>query len=95
MLFVIFCTDKPGHTEVRAANRPAHLEYLQAHSEKIFAVGPTLAEDGEAMNGSVLILDFAGLAEAEAFAAGDPYAKAGLFESVVIRPWKKVLPKDT
>jgi uncharacterized protein YciI len=47
------------------------------------------------MNGSVLILDFEDRAQADAFAAGDPYANAGLFESVVIRPWRKVLPKDS
>ena len=40
--------------------------------------------------GSLLILDVADRAEAEAFAAGDPYAKAGLFESAVIRPFRQV-----
>jgi uncharacterized protein YciI len=30
------------------------------------------------------------MAAAEAWAAADPYAKAGLFESVTIRAWKKV-----
>jgi uncharacterized protein YciI len=46
------------------------------------------------MTGSLLILDFADRTEAQAFADGDPYAKAGLFERVEIRPWRKVLPKD-
>ena len=50
------------------------------------------SEDGEAMIGSVLIIEAADRAEAEAFAAGDPYAKAGLFESVTIKPFKKVFP---
>lgn len=45
------------------------------------------------MVGSLLILDFADKAEAENFAANDPYAKAGLFERVDIRPWRKVYPK--
>jgi uncharacterized protein YciI len=44
------------------------------------------------MCGSVIILDVADLAAAEAFAAGDPYAKAGLFASVTIDRWNKVLP---
>jgi uncharacterized protein YciI len=60
----------------------------------LFAAGPTLSEDGERMTGSLLILDFADRTEAQAFADGDPYAKAGLFERVEIRPWRKVLPKD-
>jgi hypothetical protein len=46
------------------------------------------------MTGSVLMLDLADRAAADAFAEGDPYARAGLFESVVIRPWKKVFPAD-
>jgi uncharacterized protein YciI len=46
------------------------------------------------MNGSLIILDVADRAEADAFVAGDPYGKAGLFESVQVRPWKKVLPAE-
>ena len=45
------------------------------------------------MTGSVLIVEFDDSAAAERFAADDPYAKAGLFETVTIRPWRKVLPK--
>ena len=41
----------------------------------------------------LLILDLPDRAAADAFAAGDPYAKAGLFESVTIHPWRKVFPK--
>jgi uncharacterized protein YciI len=92
MLFIFVCTDKPGCQPLRLANRAAHLDYLQQFAGALFAAGPTLSDDGETMNGSVLILDFPDRAAAEAFAAGDPYAKAGLFESVIIRPWKKVLP---
>ncbi len=92
MLFALICTDKPDHLAVRQQNRAAHLAYLSQFEEKMFAAGPTLANDGASMNGSILILDFADRAEAEAFAAGDPYAKAGLFAHVDIRPWKKVLP---
>jgi len=55
----------------------------------IFVAGP-LIEDG-VMRGSLLILDAPDRAAAEAFAAGDPYARAGLFASVEILEWKKVL----
>lgn len=94
MLFVFYCTDKPDCRQVRAAVRPAHLEYLSGFNDRIFGAGPTLTDDGQGMTGSVLIIDFADRAAAEAFAAADPYNKAGLFESVAIRPWKKVLPKE-
>ena len=94
MHFVLYCLDKPGHANVRADNRPAHVEYLKASADKIVAAGPLLSEDGEGMVGSTLILELADKAEAEAWAANDPYAKAGLFQSVDIRPWKKVFPAD-
>ena len=92
MLFFVHCTDKLGRQEVRLANRPAHLEFLRGHLDKIVIAGPTLTEDGEGFTGSVLIVDFPDRAAVEEHFANDPYAKAGLFESVVIRPYKKVLP---
>ena len=94
MLFAFFCTDKPGQLAVRQQNRPTHLAYLESYGDQIKGAGPTFADDGTTMNGSLIILDLADRAEADAFVAGDPYGKAGLFESVVVRPWKKVLPAE-
>lgn len=91
MLYAIFCTDKPDHLSMRMDNRPAHVEHLKAQGDKLIFAGPTLADDHETMNGSLIVLDVQDKAEAEAFCAADPYAQAGLFESVVVRPWKKVL----
>jgi hypothetical protein len=93
MQFMIYCLDKPGHGEVRAANRSAHLAYLEGFTKNVVIAGPLLAEDGSTMTGSLLLMEFADRAEAESFAAGDPYRKAGLFQSVTITPWRKVLPK--
>ena len=93
MHFVITCIDKPGQPERRRDNRPDHLEYLSRHAERIVAAGPTLGDD-DAPNGSVLVMEFDDIAAAQAFADGDPYAKAGVFESVSIKPWKKVYPKE-
>ena len=39
-------------------------------------------------------MQFDDLAQAKAWADDDPYNKAGLFGSVTITPWKKVLPAD-
>ena len=90
MYFIIYCTDKPDSSNLRAINRPAHIKFIERHRDSIFVAGPTFTEDGECMNGSLLIADFLSLADANAFAASDPYAKAGLFESVIIKPWKMV-----
>jgi hypothetical protein len=91
MLFIIHAFDKPDHLQTRMDNRPAHVTFLKSFGAKLQAAGPTL-DASENMNGSLVILELADLAEAEAFAANDPYAKAGLFEKVIIQPWKKVLP---
>jgi uncharacterized protein len=87
-LFVLVCIDKPNARELRAANRPAHLDYVDA-SGVVTLGGPFLDDEGNP-TGSLIILDVPDRAAAEAWAAADPYAKAGLFESVTIRAWKKV-----
>lgn len=75
-------------------NRPAHLSFLDKYKDHLFAAGPLQTDDGEHMSGSLLIMDFPDRAAVETFADEDPYKKAGLFESVVVRRWKKVLPPD-
>lgn len=91
MLFCIYCLDKPGHEHVRADTRAAHLAYA-GKLQHVAIGGPLLSDDGERMIGSMVVADFPDRAAAEAFVANDPYAAAGLFESVTIRPYKKVLP---
>jgi hypothetical protein len=92
MQFAIVCLDKPDHGHLRAENRPAHIDYLNANLEHMLLAGPFLSEDGERPVGSLLIMEFDEQGQAQAFAEGDPYAQAGLFESVTIRPFRKVLP---
>ena len=92
MLFFVQGVDKPGAAAVRQANRGAHLDYHKPHLDKIVLAGPTLTEDGQGMTGSVFVIDQPDRAAVEALFAGDPYVSAGLFEYLVIRPFKKVLP---
>ena len=89
MLYAIICLDKPGALEVRKANRDDHLAHIKGAEGAIVQAGPFLDADGE-MCGSLLIYE-GELAAAQAWAAADPYAAAGLFQSVDIRPWKKVV----
>lgn len=87
-LFAVMCTDKENHLETRKANRDAHLAYLKETG--VAQAGPFLDADGN-MCGSLLILDVADLAAAQDWAANDPYAKAGLFKSVSIQHWNRVI----
>ncbi|MCK4501554.1 MAG: hypothetical protein KAU22_00875 [Desulfuromonadales bacterium] len=90
-MFVVRCLDKKDHLSVRQENRPVHVEYLKSFGAQLVAAGPLLDEN-ESMCGSIVILDLPDLAAAEAFAAGDPYAKAGLFASKTIDRWNQTLP---
>lgn len=89
MRVAVICVDKPNALEVRLANRPAHVEHLNA-SGKVELAGPFLDAQGQ-MCGSMLVLAVETLAEAEAWVAEDAYTKAGLFASVEIREWRKVI----
>lgn len=89
MLFAVTCTDRPGSLELRMATRPTHLAFLETYQAKLAYVGALLDLDNKPC-GSLLVIDVTDRAEAEGFAASDPYAKAGLFESTVIRPFRPV-----
>jgi len=88
-LFVITAVDKPGALAVRLEHRPAHLAYMADHATTVKLAGPllTAAEGGEPF-GSMLVVETADLAAAQAFAANDPFALAGLFQSSKVEPWR-------
>lgn len=99
MLYAIICEELPGALERRMANRPAHvdrLKVLQAEGRLILA-GPHPLIDSEdpgpaGFSGSLIVAEFASREAALAWASEDPYCKAGVFSSVVVKPFKKVLP---
>lgn len=88
MRFAVICRDKPGHLEVRMQNRAAHLAYIES-TGIVEMAGPFL-EAGQ-MCGSLIILDAASFDAAQVWVAHDPYGKAGLFDSVTVTEWKKVI----
>ena len=90
MRIALIAKDKPGALDIRKANRDAHVAYLKSSGDTIEMAGPFLDEDGN-MCGSLIILNVADMAEAEAWAAKDPYKAADLFASVELTEWNKVL----
>jgi uncharacterized protein len=88
MLFALICKDKAGALDTRLSVRPDHVTYLDGLNAagQLKLAGPFLDDDGKPC-GSLLILEADDLAGAQALAAGDPYAKAGIFETVELRPW--------
>ena len=89
MHYALICLDKPNALQTRVENRAAHLAHIQA-SGVVEQAGPFIDSAGQ-MCGSLVVLKVASKAEADAWAAADPYAKAGLFQSVMIQEWKKVI----
>ncbi|WP_374575290.1 YciI family protein [Phenylobacterium sp.] len=88
--YCLYCVDKPDSLELRLANREAHLAYAGARADQIPFAGALLDEKGD-MAGSLIVIEAEDLAAAQAFSAGDPYVKAGLFERVEIRPVRQAL----
>ena len=89
MLFALVCEDKPDSEDLRKATRDNHLAYIKEFNVQM--AGPMLSADGTTMVGSLILLEADDIAAAEAFAASDPYALAGLFDRVTIRPFRKVI----
>lgn len=89
MLIALMAKDKSGALQTRKDNRDAHLAYI-ADTGVVAQAGPLLDSDGQ-MAGSLVILDIADMQAAESWAAKDPYALAGLFESVTLTRWNKVI----
>ena len=89
-MFVLHCLDKPGALDLRMATREAHLAYVRPQMDLLKLGGPLLDENGD-MAGSLMIVDVADRAAAEAFSANDPYTKAGLWRKVEITPFRVTL----
>lgn len=89
MRVALICTDKPGHLQTRLDNRAAHLDHI-ASSGVVEMAGPFLDGAGQ-MVGSLLILSVDTVGQAQDWADADPYVKAGLFQSVTVQEWKKVV----
>ncbi|MTI16817.1 YciI family protein [Rhodobacteraceae bacterium RKSG542] len=90
MLYALICTDKAHSVELRQSTRPAHVDFLKGLGDRLKAAGPFMADDMTTPTGSLVIIEAANRDEALAIASEDPYAQAGLFESVEIRPYNWV-----
>ena len=99
MLYALVGQDVPDSLDKRLAARPAHLERLQAlqNQGRLLLAGPFPAIDGNdpgpaGFSGSLIVAEFDSLADAQAWADADPYVAAGVYASVSVKPFKKVLP---
>lgn len=99
MYYSIVSQDVENSLPLRKQARPAHIERLQALKEegRLLVAGPSPAIDSEdpgeaGFTGSVVIAEFDSLEAAQNWADADPYIEAGVYQSVSVKPFKKVLP---
>jgi uncharacterized protein YciI len=99
MLYAIIAEDVEGSLEKRVAARPKHLERLNKLRDegRLIIAGPCPAIDsndpGEAgFSGSLIVAEFYDLESAQAWADSDPFVATGVYSSVVVKTFKKVLP---
>lgn len=97
--YVIIGRDRPDTLALRLAARPAHLARLQALAAqgRLLLAGPLPAIDAgdpgpAGFTGSLVVAQFEDLAAARAFAEDDPYVHAGVYGSVEVMPFRRVLP---
>jgi uncharacterized protein len=92
MHFAIQCQLAENTDEKRLALRATHLRFMDANKERIFCGGPTVGTNGQ-LEMMLIILKAPDLASAEAFMQAEPYNQAGVFQQVIIREWRQVLPE--
>ncbi len=99
MWYAIISHDVDDSLALRAKARDAHLARLRALVDegRLLVAGPHPAIDAEdpgpaGFSGSLVVVDFDSLEDAKAWADADPYIEAGVYRSVVVKPFKRVLP---
>ncbi|MDX1302034.1 YciI family protein [Photobacterium sp.] len=99
MWYVIFSQDIENSLERRLSVREKHLARLQdlQAEGRLLVAGPMPAIDSETpgeagFTGSTVIAEFNSLEEAQCWADADPYIDAGVYQNVIVKPFKKVLP---
>ncbi len=91
--YMLLATDGEGVHDARMAARPEHLKRLEALQAegRLLTAGPNpLPDNPERVSGSLIIAKFASLDDAQAWAERDPYVEAGVYEEILIKPFKAV-----
>jgi hypothetical protein len=89
MKYLIYARDHDGMSDKREAHREAHRDHLRSMGTRLLASGALLADDWETVIGGISLIEVASREEAEAFAASDPYSKAGIRKETEVLLWRR------
>lgn len=99
MLYAILSEDVENSLDKRLSARPEHLARLQIlqNEGRLVIAGPHPAIDSEdpgpaGFSGSLVIAEFPSYEDAKTWADADPFVTAGVYRSVTVKPFRKVLP---
>lgn len=99
MWYAIEGFDGPDVLERRIAARPEHVARLEALRDagRLLLAGPCPAIDAEdpgpaGYSGSIVIAEFPSIEDARSWADADPYVAAGVYLTIEVRPFRRVLP---
>ena len=97
MYYAVISQDVEDSLEKRMSVRPEHIARLEALRDagRLLTAGPHPKIDSEdpgtnGFTGSLIIAEFDSLEDAQAWADADPYIAAGVYENVIVKPYKKV-----
>ena len=98
MLYAIMCEDVSNSLERRLNTRPVHLARLTElqNQGRLILAGPHPSIDSvdpgpAGFSGSLIVAEFDDLAAAKTWAEADPFVIAGVYASVVVKPFRKTL----
>ena len=86
-LFCVHGLDHPDADDLRLRHYAAHRAFLKMAADwgvTIAASGPLMSDDGERMIGSLFLVEAECAAAVASFNAADPFAKAGLWQTLTI-----------
>ena len=99
MLYAIISQDVENSLRKLKGARADHVARLNELKDqgRLILAGPhpsiDVSDPGEAgFSGSLIVAKFADLKEARDWADADPYFAAGVYSSIVVKPFNKVLP---
>ncbi len=99
MLYAFISQDAENSLDKRISVRDKHIARLNDLKDqgRLIIAGPHPAVDspdpGDAgFTGSLIIAEFESLESAQNWADADPYIAAGVYEKVIVKPFKRVLP---